>query len=83
MNERQKSNSSFLQNVMLSLTENQKVDSWLTQYVEVIRKGTNSQTIDIETFKRIAWPAGMPYIVLDLIIYLTGGQSNATLEDLC
>jgi hypothetical protein len=70
------------QNLQVPLTSNVKVDTYLDHYCEVTL-GSHKYAFDFDHFKRIAFPAGVPSIILDALLYLTGAYHNKTLETMC
>lgn len=55
----------------LPLTNNPKIDEFLGSYIEGTAQSLNAG-LDINAFKSIAFPQGMPSIVVDLLSYITG-----------
>jgi len=68
----------MLSSLQLPLTNSSRLDSYLTQYCEGTRDRENIY-IDIALFKQISFEAGIPFIILDLVCYLTGGANNESI----
>ena len=75
LNEREKKKSKLYLQANLSISNNTKVDKFLTDYFEQT-KGNEGVTLDLEMFKKIAFSSGMPLIIVDLMIYLFGGYNS-------
>ena len=72
----------MLQALQLPLTNSVRLDSYLTQYCEGTRDQENIY-IDIALFKQVSFEAGIPFIILDLVCYLTGGTNNKQIQQIC
>jgi hypothetical protein len=55
----------------LPLTNSPKIDEFLSSYIEGTAQSLNAG-MDINVFKSIAFPQGMPSITVDLLSYLSG-----------
>jgi hypothetical protein len=66
MTNRQRNQSEHVRNLMLPLTGNPVLDSFLNSYCEVTQK-SESVRIDITLWKQIAWTTGVPAIIVDLL----------------
>ena len=75
LNEREKKKSKLYVQANLSISNNTKVDKFLTDYFEQT-KGNEGVILDLEMFKKIAFSSGMPLIIVDLMIYLFGGYNS-------
>lgn len=49
--------------------------------MEGIQKQNNFQ-LSFDLFKQVAWPSGVPEIIVDLIVYLVGGCGQEVRETL-
>lgn len=70
-----------MNNKNVPITNNKVIDTYLTHYCEKTNNLDNF-CINFTLFKKICFPAGVPFITLDLIIYLTAGK-NKEVIDLC
>lgn len=63
------------------MTDSTKLDTYLTQYCEQTRE-TENINIDVNLFKLISFQTGVPLIIVDLAMYLTGGINNKQIGEL-
>ena len=50
-------------------------ENYVTQYMETTQKETN-EYINVDQFKSIEWPRGMPCIIIEIMTYLTGEKDE-------